>query len=124
MNKKLMMATILVGGMLLTSVARSEPPTKVQVEVSFLLGYIEGSGCEFFRNGSWHDSQVAQTHLRDKYNYLAARNQILATEDFIDKAATESSFSGRPYEVKCNGGASVKSGPWLKDVLTRLRKVQ
>jgi hypothetical protein len=93
----------------------------VQIEVNFLLGYIEGSGCEFYRNGTWHDSKTAQAHLRDKYKYFVARNRINTTEDFIEMAATESSFSGQLYEVRCNGGAPVTSNQWLRNELARFR---
>jgi hypothetical protein len=110
-------ASVLMPGLLLVPVARAEPPTNVQMEVNFLLGYIEGSGCEFYRN----DSKTAQAHLRDKYRFLVARNLISTTEDFIERAATESSFSGQPYKARCNGGATVTSGQWLRDELARFR---
>lgn len=123
MNRRMTAGSILmIAGLLLTPAARADPPVNVQIEVNFLLGYIDGSGCEFYRNGTWHDSRAAQAHLRDKYNYLVARNQILITEDFIEKAASESSFSGQPYEVRCNGGTKIKSGQWLRDILLRFRK--
>jgi len=118
---RLTMASALMLGLLLVPVARAEPPTRMQIEVNFLLGYIEGSGCEFYRNGTWHDSKTAQAHLRDKYKYLVAKDLINTTEDFIKKAATKSSFSGQPYEVRCNGGATVTSNQWLRDELARFR---
>lgn len=121
MNMRLTTASALMLGLLLVPIARAEPPASVQMEVNFLLGYIEGSGCEFYRNGTWHDSKTAQAHLRDKYKYLVARNLINTTEDFIEWAATESSFSGQPYEVRCNGGATVTSNQWLRDELARFR---
>jgi hypothetical protein len=108
-------------GLILVSIARAEPPVNVQREVNFLLSYIESSGCEFYRNGTWSDSKTAQTHLRDKYNYLAAENQINTTEDFIERAATGSILSGQPYEVRCNDNATVLSKQWLHDELTRIR---
>ena len=115
------MGSVLMLGLLLVPVARAEPPTNVQIEVNFLLGYLEGSGCEFYRNGTWHDSKAAQAHLRDKYEYLTARNLFNTTEDFIEMAATKSSFSGQPYKVRCNGGATVTSNQWLRDVLASFR---
>jgi hypothetical protein len=121
MNLQLKMCSALLLGLLLVPVARAEPPTNVQIEVNFLLGYVEGSGCEFYRNGSWYDSKAAQQHLRDKYQYLMTLNLINTTEDFIEKAATKSSFSGQPYGVKCNGGVSLTSNQWLRDELARLR---
>ncbi|MEN6584723.1 MAG: DUF5329 domain-containing protein [Sulfuricella sp.] len=111
----------LIAGLLLMPVARAEPPLNVQIEVNFLLGYVEGSGCEFYRNGTWSDSKAAQTHLRDKYKYLMARNLVNSTEDFIERAATESSFTGQPYAVRCPGGAIVPSNQWLRYELVRFR---
>jgi len=107
--------------LLLVPVAHAEPPTTVQIEVNFLLDYVESSGCEFYRNGTWHDSKSAQVHLRDKYKYLVAKDLVNTTEDFIEKAATESSFSGQPYNVRCNGGTTVTSKQWLRDELARFR---
>ena len=115
------MGLVLLPGLLSAPVANAETPTNVQIEVSFLLGYVEGSGCAFYRNGTWHDSKAAQEHLRDKYKYLVARNLIYTTEDFIEKAATESNLSGQPYLVSCNGGASMTSKQWLLEELARFR---
>ncbi len=121
MNMRSTIGLALMLGLLLVPVARAEPPKSVQVEVNFLLGYIEGSGCDFYRNGTWHDSKAAQEHIRDKYKYLAARDQIGTTEDFIEKAATRSSFTGQAYEVRCNGGTSMPTNRWLREELARLR---
>ena len=118
---RLTRGSALMLGLLLAAVARAEPPANVQVEVNFLLGYVEGSGCAFYRNGTWHDSKMAQAHLRDKYKYLVAGNLVNTTEDFIERAATESSFTGLAYEVKCNGGATMTSKQWLRDELARFR---
>ena len=118
---RLTMGSALVLGLSFVSIARAEPPTSVQIEVNFLLGFVEGSRCEFHRNGTWHDSRAAQAHLRDKYKYLVAGNLVNTTEQFIERAATESSLSGKAYEIRCNGGATVTSSQWLRDELARLR---
>ncbi len=121
MNIRLTMGSVLVLGLLSVPVARADPPTSVHIEVNFLLGYLEGSRCEFYRNGTWHDSKAAQAHLRDKYKYLVARNLVNTTEQFIERGATESSITGQPYQVRCNGGATVTSSQWLRDELARFR---
>lgn len=121
MNIRLTPGPILMLCLSFVPVARAEPSINAQVEVSFLLGYVEGSGCEFYRNGTWHDSRAAQAHLRDKYKYLVARNMIITAEDFIEKAATQSSFTGRPYEVRCGDGVVVSSNQWLRIELARFR---
>ena len=107
--------------LLLAAVAHAQPPVNVQMQVSFLLGYIEGSDCDFYRNGDWKNAKVAQAHIRDKYNYLVARNLINTTEEFIERAATESSLSGQAYKVRCKGGAIITSKKWLSDELSRLK---
>jgi hypothetical protein len=76
MKSRLTRGSILMVGLILVSIARAEPPVNVQREVNFLLSYIGRSGCEFYRNGTWSDSKTAQTHLRDKYNYLGACRTI------------------------------------------------
>ncbi len=101
--------------------ARAQPPVAVQVEVGFLLGFLAGSDCEFFRNGNWYAPPAAQAHLRSKYRYLVARDLVRSTEDFIDKAASRSEMSGLPYQVRCRGGAAVDSNRWLRAELARLR---
>jgi len=121
MNVGRTLGSLLMLGLLSTPVAHAEPPINVRVEVDFLLGYIEGSGCDFYRNGTWHDPKAAQAHLRDKYRYLVVRNLINTTEDFIEKAATRSSFSGQPYKVRCQNGATVTANQWLHAELVRFR---
>jgi len=108
-------------GLAFLTVASAAPSAIAQTEINYLLGFVESSGCEFYRNGSWYDSKRAQAHLRDKYQILAAADQISTAEDFIEKAATKSGLSGRPYQVRCGGGEAVTSNQWLRDVLARFR---
>jgi hypothetical protein len=42
-------------------------------------------------------------------------------EAFVQRAATESSMSGKAYQVRCNGSAPTTSGPWLMEELKRYR---
>lgn len=102
-----------------TAKATREEPCKPSPR--HLLEFVGISACEFSRNGSWYDAKRAQAHLRSKYQWLVARDQIRTAEDFIEKAATSSSLSGRPYEVRCGVGEAVPSNRWLRDELTRHR---
>lgn len=121
MKRHCAIAALLVQGLLVGAPALAEPPASVQNEVNFLLGSIERSGCEFYRNGTWHNSSAAQLHLRQKYEYLVGRNLINSTESFIESAATESSFTGQAYEVRCVGSVAVRSNQWLREALARYR---
>jgi len=118
----IMLGSALLQGLILASVACANPPANVEFETNFLLGYIQDSGCKFYRNGMWFEAKTAQTHLRDKYNYLVARNLINTTEDFIDLAATKSSLTGLAYKVNCHG-VTISSSQWLHDELSRFRTV-
>jgi len=99
--------------------ARAAPPASVQEEVGHLLGYIARSGCEFFRNGVWASATVAQGHVQSKYEYLLRQDKIATAKDFIDKAASESSLSGLPYQVRCGQRSPVPSRAWLSEELAR-----
>ena len=101
--------------------AHAAPPAVAVDEINYLLGFIERSGCKFYRNGSWYDSHRAQSHLRDKYNYLAARDHIKTADDFIEQAATRSSMSGEEYQIQCEGGPTVTSNRWLRTALLGYR---
>lgn len=92
-----------------------------RVEIESLLAHVYASGCEFYRNGTWHDSRAAEAHLRAKYQYLANRNRIDTAEQFIEKAATASSISGSQYEVRCKGSPQRSSNGWLLEELARFR---
>jgi hypothetical protein len=116
-----MTAFALLLGLLSAQSVQAQAGTNAQVEIDFLLDYIGGSGCEFYRNGTWHDARAAQAHLKDKYRYLIARGLVATAEDFIEKAATKSSFTGEAYQVRCNGGASVTTQMWLGKELVRFR---
>jgi hypothetical protein len=101
--------------------ARAAPPPAAEIEINHLLGLIENSGCEFFRNGSWYDAQRAAAHLRAKYEALAANGQIETAEDFIDKAASNSSMSGQAYLIRCGGAAPMTTRQWFSAALARHR---
>ena len=101
--------------------AQAAPPAIAAAEINYLLGFVDRSGCEFYRNGTWYDSHRARSHLRDKYDYLVARDRIKSAEDFIDQAATRSSVSGEAYQIRCEAGPTVPSNVWLRTALSSYR---
>jgi hypothetical protein len=104
-----------------TAAVQAAARAGIQAEILSLLAMVEVSGCAFLRNGTWHDSRKAQQHLRAKYDYLAARNRIHSTEDFIEQAVTRSSLSGTAYAVRCSDGRTIPSRDWMYDALARHR---
>ena len=123
MTRAITSALLLV--MLLTAGASSwaaTPSAAVRAEIDHLLAYVEKSGCKFDRNDTWHDSRDASVHLAKKERYLEERGEITSAEDFIAKAATKSSMSGKPYTVRCQSEPAVDSAEWLMAELRRFRQ--
>ncbi len=111
----------LVGALLLVCLAaQAAPDAKTNEEVGQLLTQLSTSGCEFQRNGDWHSAVEARAHLERKYAYLLRKGLVDRTEDFIDRAATGSSVTGKDYQVRCAGVTSA-SAPWLRAALARMR---
>ena len=90
-------------------------------EIQFLLQYVASSGCGFERNGTAHDAADAADHLRLKYR--RGGRYVSTTEHFIDRLASESSWSGKAYTVTCDG-LVIPSGEWLHDALIEYRAGQ
>ena len=90
-------------------------------EVQYLLGYVERSGCTFERNGTEHDSAGAADHLRLKYS--RGGKYVNSAEQFIDRLATGSSWTGKPYTVTCDG-VTRPSAEWLHAALEEHRQGQ
>ena len=102
--------------------AGANPSPGVQQEVDHLLAYVENSGCEFYRNGTWSDAKAAHAHIQTKFDYLVGRDKIVTAQDFIANAASESSLSGIPYQVRCGLKPPVLSRLWLSEELARFRE--
>lgn len=91
-------------------------------EISHLFLYLENSGCQFNRYGTLYPPKDAVAHINQKYQYLLGKSLIPSAEAFIERAATESSFSSKPYLVQCNGGAPIESAIWFRAELANFRK--
>lgn len=88
-------------------------------EVDYLLDSISSSECIFIRNGKRHDAQKAAAHLRMKYK--RGRRYATSTEKFIERLATKSSITRKPYMIECPGSEPQPSGAWLTQKLESLR---
>ncbi|MGQ3076171.1 MAG: DUF5329 family protein, partial [Ferrovibrionaceae bacterium] len=65
-------------------------PAPVRAEIDAMLNRLETSGCQFLRNGSWHDGARAKAHLLDKLAYIEKRGTVQSAEQFIELAASRS----------------------------------
>jgi hypothetical protein len=101
--------------------AWAQQDARARQEIAHLLDFVGQSGCQFNRNGSWHDSKAARDHLQEKYDYLQRRNLVPDTRAFIERAASQSSMSGKSYLIRCGSGQPTTSAQWLNTELERYR---
>ena len=90
-----------------------------QKEIDHLIDFVGNSGCDFYRNGTWYTPDKGRAHLKDKYEY-AKNHSLSSADEFVQKVASSSSVSGRPYKVRCNGTEAIASD-WLGRELARYR---
>jgi len=102
--------------------AVAEPHEAAQGEIAALLAAIGTSGCTFVRNGEPGDAASARAHLERKYRY--ARKKLDSAESFIERVASQSSMTGRPYLVECLGKPEQRTRDWLFDRLAEIRGSQ
>lgn len=105
---------------LLATTAFAAAP-KADAEIDALLKRLRTSGCSFQRNGTWYEAAKATEHLQTKRAYFDKKGKLSSAEDFIRLAATESSMSGKAYQVKCPDQPQVPSARWLLAELAKLR---
>jgi hypothetical protein len=118
-KKRLCAAMVLALGCCVSAAAPT--PAPVRAEIDALLARLQASGCQFNRNGVWHGGAEASDHLLRKLEYIEAKGTIKSAEQFIDMAASKSSSSGKPYQVRCGGQAPVESKQWLTEQLKFIR---
>jgi hypothetical protein len=88
--------------------ARADP---THDEIAYLIDFIRHSSCTFIRNGSEYTGNEAADHVQAKYDYY--KDQIETVDDFIDRAATKSELSGKPYTVRCEG-KTMPAADWIR----------
>lgn len=106
----------------LAGAASAAPSPQAEREIEQLIAALGASGCDFQRNGNWYGATQAQAHLRKKHAYLRKRDLVSSAEQFIERAGSESSLSGRAYRVRCQGRPPVASAAWLRAKLAEIRR--
>lgn len=82
-----------------------------QQKIESILTALATSDAIFIRNGTEYSGADAAEHLRSKWNY--AGDKIKTATEFIDRLASKSSASGKPYQVKSKDGTVVESRAWM-----------
>jgi hypothetical protein len=111
---RLPLLLILLAGSVPTALA----DTTADEEIRALIQSVAESGCEFNRNGSLHSAEAAAEHLELKYS--RGKRYANSAEAFIEHMASKSSWSGKPYQMICDGEVQ-PAGDWLTSTLATIR---
>jgi hypothetical protein len=108
---------LFVSACLLTTLAQAQSPAPTQAQrIDYLIAAIESMGtAQFLRNGTVYDAKAAADHLRLKRRM--AGSSCHSAEDFIRYCASQSSTSGKPYEIRLPDGTVVTAAAFLQGKL-------
>lgn len=109
-------SSLYISILLSVSAVADTPATEIQ----YLLESVGQSGCVFVRNGKTHAATEAESHLRMKYG--KTKFWIDSSEQFIERVASKSSWSGKPYFIDCPNVDREPAGDWLSQKLAAHRK--
>lgn len=109
---------VLLGALLALSSAAARAAAG-NPEIDYLLNWVGASACTFVRNGSDYSASEAAAHLSMKT--ARAGRRVKTAEVFIDRVASGSSLSGKPYRVRCPDSPEQTARAWLTKALAAHR---
>lgn len=89
-----------------------------RAKIKYLLAHTSRSEYSFVRMGWVYDGERTARHLRKKYRERI--DTVSTAQDFIDKVASISTASGRPYLALPGDGKAYPTGDLLNYELRRL----
>ena len=99
--------------------AQSVPEPERQKIEALIREVSELEGAKFIRNGKAYDVATPVRFLRGKWK--ANDEQVQTARDFVDKVASISGTSGKPYLIHFNDGRETTSREFL---LAHLKKLE
>ena len=115
-----LLSTLALAGFLATA----DLPAEEKAKIEKLIEHVRTlKDAVFVRNGVEYDAATAAKFIKGKWD--ANADDIATAREFIEKAATKSSTSGKPYLIRLKEGGQtkeVKSGEYLLEQLKLLEK--
>lgn len=87
--------------------AADKPLTETQKIEALVKHIAELKDAVFVRNGKEYDAKTAAKFIKGKWD--ANKDEIKTAEDFIEKAASFSSTSGKPYLIRFKDGSEKRA---------------
>jgi hypothetical protein len=88
-------------------------------DIDYLLAAVADSNCTFTRNGKDYDGAQARDHLQMKRE--RGRRYYDSVDEFIERIASKSSWSGKPYLIRCGEEPQQEAGSWFAALLAKHR---
>jgi hypothetical protein len=100
-------------------VQAQEKPVNEKQTIEALIKHVENmKDATFIRNDKQHDAKTAARFLRGKWE--ANEAEVKTAEDFIEKCASISTTTGKPYLIQFKDGKRMKSGDYLRAELKKI----
>lgn len=93
--------------------------SEMDAEIDYLIEAVADSGCVFIRNGREHSASEARDHLQMKRR--RGKRYYDTTEEFIERIASRSSWSGKAYFIRCAEHEPVTAKSWFAERLDAYR---
>ena len=113
------MSRMMLSLLLLTApISHTLGVTDAETEIQLLIHAVRESGCDFDRNGTLYTAERAAEHLELKY--ARGKRYADSAEAFIERLASQSSLTGEPYRMICEGSA-MPAANWLTTKLDEMQ---
>lgn len=109
---------VLFGGDLSFVRAQNLPNSEKQKIETLIKQVANLKDAKFVRNGSAYNADSAAVFLRRKWQ--ANESEVKTAQDFIDKVASFSATSGKPYLIRFKDGSESQSRDFLLAQLKEL----
>ena len=118
-SKFVIFFTLLLG-LAIASFAHAQPlPPVERQKIEALIKFVgDLKDAKFIRNGSTYDVSTAVRFLRGKWEANDA--SVKTARDFIDKVASFSGTSGKPYLMRLKDGKEIPSREFLAAELQKI----
>lgn len=102
-----------------SSASATPPPPHEQSRIEKLIKFVEGQkGIKFVRNGTEYNCEEAGRFLRGKMDAMGG--EVSTARQFIERIASKSSMSGKPYQVRFPDGKMMLVEAYLFEELKRI----
>ncbi|HEV8725480.1 MAG TPA: DUF5329 family protein [Candidatus Binatia bacterium] len=117
---RLILSWVLFFGTLLPPVVAGQTaPAAERQKIESLINQVgEIKEAKFIRNGSTYEVATAVRFLRGKWE--ANDSSVKTAQDFIEKVASASGTSGKPYLIRFKDGREIKSREYFLAELQKL----